>query len=232
MRIGEVAEITGLSISNIRFYEKKGLIGPDRDAESKYRNYSDEDLKRIRFIVLLRKMDMPVETIGSILTDKISFEEALRQQLSDLEHKQQTIQSSMELCQKMIDDQAVGNIDIDYYSGYVKEEEAKGKTYAGFNDLLEDLSVFTKFEYFMSGSPQGMWLLSHLGIYKAVKILWCVIIMTLPAIGIVDDLLDENGVSGVMILFWVLWEVCFLAAFAGYHMRLRRNGGNHKMKKQ
>ena len=37
MRIGEVAEKTGLSISNIRFYEKKGLIGPEREAESKYR---------------------------------------------------------------------------------------------------------------------------------------------------------------------------------------------------
>ena len=31
MRIGEVAEQTGLSISNIRFYEKKGLIKPDRE---------------------------------------------------------------------------------------------------------------------------------------------------------------------------------------------------------
>lgn len=222
MRIGEVAEITGLSISNIRFYEKKGLIGPDRDADSKYRNYSDEDLKKIRFIVLLRKMDIPVETIGSILGNKIGLEDALRQQRLDLERKWQTIQSSMELCQKMIDDQAFGDIDIDYYCGYVKEEEAKGKTYAGFNDLLEDLSVFTKFDYFLSGSPKGMWLLSHPGIYKAVKIIWCVIIMVLPVIGIMDDLLDENGVSGVMVLFWVLWEVCFLIAFAGYHMRLRR----------
>ena len=223
MRIGEVAEITGLSISNIRFYEKKGLIGPDRDAESKYRNYSDEDLKRIRFIVLLRKMDIPVETIGSILSDKISFEDVLRQQLSDLEHKQQTIHSSMELCQKMIDDQAFRDIDIDYYSGYVKEEEAKGKIYAGFNDLLDDFSGFTKFDYFMSGSPKGMWLLSHPGIYKAVRIIWCVMIMILPVIGILDDLLDQNGVSGVMILFWVLWEACFLTAFVGYHKRLKNN---------
>ena len=31
MRIGEVAEQTGLSISNIRFYEKKGLIKSDRE---------------------------------------------------------------------------------------------------------------------------------------------------------------------------------------------------------
>lgn len=111
MRIGEVAEITGLSISNIRFYEKKGLIGPDRDADSKYRNYSEEDLKRIRFIILLRKMDISVETIGSILADKILFEDALEQQLLDLKMKQKTVQSSIELCEKMIDDQAFINIE-------------------------------------------------------------------------------------------------------------------------
>ena len=44
MRIGEIAEKTGLSVSNIRFYEKKGLIGPNREEESKYRNYTDSDL--------------------------------------------------------------------------------------------------------------------------------------------------------------------------------------------
>lgn len=223
MRIGEVAELTGLSISNIRFYEKKGLIGPDRDIESKYRNYSEEDLKRLRFIVLLRKMDISVETIGSVLKGNISFEEALRQQLLDLEQKQQTILSSMELCQKMIEDQAFGDIDIDYYSGYVKEEEAKGKNYAGFNDLLEDLSAFTKLDYFISGSFWGRWLLLHPGIYKAVKVMWCMLIILLPAIEILDDLLNGNRVSGVKLLFWVLWEICFAAAFAVFHMRVRQN---------
>lgn len=31
MKIGEAAKETGLSISNIRFYEKKGLLEPARD---------------------------------------------------------------------------------------------------------------------------------------------------------------------------------------------------------
>ena len=45
MKIGEVAEQTGLSISNIRFYEKKGLIEPKRNEQSKYRDYTEEDVK-------------------------------------------------------------------------------------------------------------------------------------------------------------------------------------------
>ena len=31
MRIGEIAERTGLNISNVRFYERKGLLTPERE---------------------------------------------------------------------------------------------------------------------------------------------------------------------------------------------------------
>ena len=54
MRIGEVAQRTGLSISNIRFYEKKGLIGPDRNAQNRYREYGEEDVRRLEEIILYR----------------------------------------------------------------------------------------------------------------------------------------------------------------------------------
>ena len=106
MRIGEIAEKTGLSVSNIRFYEKKGLIGPNREEESKYRNYTDSDLERLNLIILYRKMDLSVELIGKILDHTISSEDALEQQLLELKSKQQILQSSIDLCQKMIDDQA------------------------------------------------------------------------------------------------------------------------------
>lgn len=33
MRIGEIAERTGLNINNIRFYERKGLLCPNREDE-------------------------------------------------------------------------------------------------------------------------------------------------------------------------------------------------------
>ena len=54
MKIGEVAEQTGLSISNIRFYEKKGLIEPKRNEQSKYRDYTEEDVKRSRLFYIER----------------------------------------------------------------------------------------------------------------------------------------------------------------------------------
>ncbi len=44
MRIGEIAKRTGLNISNIRFYERKGLLTPKREQDSQYRDYTEEDV--------------------------------------------------------------------------------------------------------------------------------------------------------------------------------------------
>jgi DNA-binding transcriptional MerR regulator len=55
MRIKEVEKITGITSKNIRFYEKRGLLSPESDVENSYRLYSDDDLKRLKKIKLLRK---------------------------------------------------------------------------------------------------------------------------------------------------------------------------------
>lgn len=70
MKIGEAVKQTGLSVSNIRFYEKKGLLEPVRDQGSSYRNYTEEDIRRLKLILVYRKMEVPVEQIHGILSGK------------------------------------------------------------------------------------------------------------------------------------------------------------------
>ena len=43
MTIKEVEEQTGLSRSNLRFYEKEKLIHPARNEKNDYREYSQQD---------------------------------------------------------------------------------------------------------------------------------------------------------------------------------------------
>lgn len=205
MRIGEIAEKTGLSISNIRFYEKKGLIGPDREKESKYRNYTDGDLDRIKRILLYRKMDISVEMIGKILDGDISAEDALEQQLMDLRVKQQTLQNSIDLCQKVIDDKAFDNADTDFYLNYIKEEEAKGRVFEKIDDLLDDFSIFTQFDRFV--------IFPKVWMNRVAIIVWCLFFVSVPVVGIVDDVLDENGFSPACLVFWILWTLFFVFSF-------------------
>ena len=101
MKIGQAAQLTGLTISNIRFYERKGLLEPERNDQSKYRNYSEQDIRRLKQIILYRKMNMPIEKIASMLDDPAVSEELVRQQLQELLNKQQEIQGSIDLCRKL-----------------------------------------------------------------------------------------------------------------------------------
>lgn len=48
MTIKETEELTGLSRSNIRFYEKEKLIVPSRNENNGYRDYSEQDVENIK----------------------------------------------------------------------------------------------------------------------------------------------------------------------------------------
>ena len=61
--IKEAEELTGISRQNIRYYEKMGLLNPKRDAGKGYRKYDEEDIGRLKAILLFRKLDMPLEEI-------------------------------------------------------------------------------------------------------------------------------------------------------------------------
>ena len=63
MRIKEAEQRTGLTAKAIRLYESKGLLKPARETENDYRDYTEEDVARLKTIAILRKLDVPVKTI-------------------------------------------------------------------------------------------------------------------------------------------------------------------------
>jgi MerR family copper efflux transcriptional regulator len=50
MRIGEVANRSGVPVKTIRYYEEIGVLAEPRRSESKYRNYEPDVIERLRFI--------------------------------------------------------------------------------------------------------------------------------------------------------------------------------------
>ena len=68
MTIKDVEERTGLSRSNIRFYEKEKLIEPSRNESNGYRDYSENDVENIKKIAYLRTLGISIEDIRSIIS--------------------------------------------------------------------------------------------------------------------------------------------------------------------
>ncbi len=68
-RIGEAAELVGVQVSALRFWEQKGLLRPDRDPESGYRLYDGEQIRRLRVVVLLRQAGYGIERIHEVVDE-------------------------------------------------------------------------------------------------------------------------------------------------------------------
>jgi DNA-binding transcriptional MerR regulator len=65
MKIQELERLTGLERPSIRFYEKEGLLNPNR-LENGYRDYSQADVELLKKVKLLRRLGMSVEKIRNL----------------------------------------------------------------------------------------------------------------------------------------------------------------------
>jgi len=67
MNIGQASKASGVSQRMIRHYEKIGLIPAAARRDSGYRDYSDADVHRLRFIANARDLGFPIEEIRKLL---------------------------------------------------------------------------------------------------------------------------------------------------------------------
>lgn len=67
-QIGEFAELVGLSIPQLRRYDRLQLLTPAGRSNAGYRYYSSSQTGTARIIALLRSLDMPIADIRRILT--------------------------------------------------------------------------------------------------------------------------------------------------------------------
>ena len=77
MRTKQLEEMLGITKEALRYYEKEGLIKPERD-ENNYRNYLQSDIDVLKLILMLRSMEISIDEIKLILNNELSIREALK----------------------------------------------------------------------------------------------------------------------------------------------------------
>ena len=110
MTIREVEKRTGLTRSNIRFYEKEKLLEPSRNEKNGYREYSEKDVETITKIAYLRTLEISIEDIRSIMSEKVSLTEALEKQNRMLQEQIENLSNAKVMCERMLE---AGNISFD-----------------------------------------------------------------------------------------------------------------------
>ena len=60
IKITDLSTQLGLSSRTLRYYEETGLITSIRPQFEKYRYYDEQNVQRLRQIMVLRKMQIPI----------------------------------------------------------------------------------------------------------------------------------------------------------------------------
>lgn len=66
MQIGELARQAGTTAKAVRFYESQGLLSAPARAANGYRQYGSADVERLRLLVGLRTLDLPLDRAGEL----------------------------------------------------------------------------------------------------------------------------------------------------------------------
>ena len=68
MSIGKAAKLSNLTIKAVRYYANIGLVKPQQNVSTGYRNYTDEELAKLKFIGKARKFDFSINECKELLS--------------------------------------------------------------------------------------------------------------------------------------------------------------------
>ncbi len=129
MKIKHVEELVGITSKNIRFYEEQGLLSPGR-ADNGYREYRENDIRRLKQIKLLRKLSVPIEEIRDVLDGKISLDVCLGRQLKEYERQKMNLEAVAAFARNLIDQPAdIDRLDVDQCLEDIVRLEKEGKEF-------------------------------------------------------------------------------------------------------
>ena len=109
MRIGELAGISGVAASTLRFYEANGLLPVPRRAGNGYRDYPQETLERVVLIRLAQSLGFNLEQIRKVLSSRGSegsqsmLVQGLQGRLDEIEQLQRKLAEQREGIEEMLD---------------------------------------------------------------------------------------------------------------------------------
>ena len=123
MLIRDLETKADLERATIRFYEKQGLLVPQRK-ENGYREYTEDNLSTLLKIKLLRQLGMPLDTIKQIQQGSADFNHALSIQIGNLEHVMEAAARAKDVCTELYRTSAkYETLDAAYYLQQLNQQQ-------------------------------------------------------------------------------------------------------------
>lgn len=93
--IGAVAEMTGLTVETIRYYEAAGVIAAPHRGNNRYRLYLDKHIERLLFVKRCRDLGFSLDHTKSLLQLADTDDKTCRQVSEIAEHRLAEVRHKM-----------------------------------------------------------------------------------------------------------------------------------------
>lgn len=92
MKVKELADLVGVSVRTLHYYDQIGLLSPKKAHDSGYRIYSNEDLETLQQILFFRELGFPLKEIKEIINSS-SFDK----KRALIKHKEMLIKKKLQI---------------------------------------------------------------------------------------------------------------------------------------
>ena len=101
MKISKLSQVTGVPAKTIRFYEETGVLPPPKRSPNGYRDYTQEDIERLRLVAGARHLDLSLNDIREILALRDRHESPCRTLLDRIRKKADEVAESIVILQHL-----------------------------------------------------------------------------------------------------------------------------------
>ncbi|MBP3656468.1 MAG: MerR family transcriptional regulator [Clostridia bacterium] len=127
LKIHEAAELAGVSVRTLHYYDQIGLLPPGRTTQAGYRLYDDAAMERLQEILFYRELGFALGDIRLILSDPgYDRREALLRQHEMMCRKRERLDGLIDLLERTLR----GERDMSFTQFDTKEMDAMKKEYA------------------------------------------------------------------------------------------------------
>ena len=125
MKINEVVKITGLTKKAIRLYEERGLITVVR-SENGYRDYSENDIKLLEQIKLLRTAGVSIIDIKLLFSGMLSLDDIIEKRKKEIDAESGLNSERYAFCetlaQRIANGEVIPYFGEEYIHGYIRNK--------------------------------------------------------------------------------------------------------------
>lgn len=90
-RIGELANVAGVTVRTLHHYDKLGLLTPSERTSAGHRLYGARDVERLYRLLALRNLGLPLDAIGVLLDGEDGLAETVRNHLARVERQAEAL---------------------------------------------------------------------------------------------------------------------------------------------